>query len=262
MTKERLDEILKEHEKWLRTRFCFKVEGSRANLYGADLCEANLYEANLRGADLREADLRGADLREADLYGANLYGANLREADLYGADLYGANLREADLYGADLRGADLREADLREADLRGANLYGADLREANLRGADLRGADLREANLRDTIVNLACPEKGSFIGFKKAMIHDRDVIVELMISEDAKRTSATTRKCRCSKAKVLSITSVDGKTSYEEACSRYNKKFIYKIGEVVEVTNFEEDRFAECAAGIHFFITRKEAEEY
>lgn len=152
--------------------------------------------------------------------------------------------------------SDGERADLRGADLWGAELRGADLREANLRGADLRGADLRGAT---AVPAICCPEEGSFIGFKKA----NNYIVKLLILEDAKRSSATSRKCRCSKAKVLSITDYNGsETNITEVSSDYDENFIYKVGEIVEVVNFDEDRWNECAPGIHFFITRQEAVEY
>lgn len=111
-TKEKMKEILKNHELWLRG-----CGGERANLREANLREANLREADLHRADLHRADLHGADLNRADLHGADLHGADLREADLYGADLYGADLRWADLHGANLHGANLREADLYGADI-------------------------------------------------------------------------------------------------------------------------------------------------
>ena len=157
--------------------------------------------------------------------------------------------------------ADLREADLREADLRGtclicADLSGADLSRANLRWAKLRGANLSGA---DGIPTICCPEEGSFIGFKKA----GDYIVKILILDDAKRSSAASRKCRCSKAKVLSITELDGsETDVTEVESNYDSSFVYRIGEIVEVPNFDDDRWSECAPGIHFFITRQEAVEY
>ena len=152
----------------------------------------------------------------------------------------------ANLSRADLRGADLREANLSRADLRGA-----DLLHAYLSGADLRGADWLPA--------ICCPEEGSFIGFKKA----GDYIVKLLILDDAKRSSATTRKCRCSKAKVLSITELDGsETDVTEVESNYDNRFIYRVGETVEVLDFDNDRWNECAPGVHFFITRQEAVDY
>ena len=178
--------------------------------------------------------------------------ANLREANLIGANLYRANLI----------GANLRCADLRCADLYRANLYGADLSEANLIGANLREADLSEANLRGANIDwpLVCPEEGSFIGYKKCR---GNLIVELEIPKDALRSSATTRKCRCSKAKVLSITNLDGsKSEHTEATSKRDPSFVYKVGETVEVPNFDPNRFNECSTGIHFFITRQEAVSY
>ena len=201
----------------------------------------------------------------------DFYGANLRSADLSGANLRSANLRSADLSGANLRSADLSGANLRSADLSGANLSGANLRSADLRSADLSGADLSGADLRSAdLLNvrydectgffaLVCPEEGSFIGYKKANGH----IVKLRITEDALRSSATSRKCRCSKAEVLSITTLDGKDDgLTSIPSNYDSDFIYRVGTTVEVEDFETDRWDECAAGIHFFITRQEAVQY
>ena len=231
-----------------------------ANLYGANLRGADLYGADLYGANLHEADLYEADLYEADLYGANLRGANLRganlrEADLYEANLYGANLRGADLYGADLYGANLRGADLYGADLYGANLRGANLRGANLRGANLRGADLRGA--KGTY--MACPTDGSFIGWKKASGY----IVKLQITEDARRSSAGGEKCRCDKAYVVEIQNIDGtKADIETVHSNHDANFVYTVGATVEVSDFDGDRWNECAPGIHFFIDRRAAVEY
>ena len=213
--------------------------------------------ANLCGADLRDADLRGADLCDANLCGANLYDTDLYGADLRDADLRGANLYGADLHNADLRDADLRGADLCDADLHNANLCGADLHNANLRGA--KNTDKIAWNAHTAFYPLQCPETGSFIGYKKAA----GKIVMLEICADAKRSSATSRKCRCSKAKVLSITNLDGSESgLTEVRSNYSKEFVYRVGETVEVPDFDENRWNECTAGIHFFITREEAVKY
>ena len=197
-----------------------------------------------------------ADLREAALYGLDLNGANL----------WGANLIKADLRVAYLIKADLREATLRVANLSGADLSGADLYGVNLRGADLRGANLRWAkNVPSYACRLVCPEEGSFIGFKKAdttVPDSREAIVKLLITEDAKRSSATTRKCRCDKAKVISITSLDGKENFTTAYSYYDRFFQYTVGQTVIVDDFDEDRWNECSTGVHFFITREEAIDY
>ena len=188
---------------------------------------------------------------------ANLRGADLSGANLRGADLSGANLSLSDLGGANLTGADLRGADLIGADLIWADLTGADLRGANLSGTYLSEANLTEAKLDWPLV---CPEKGSFIGYKKC----RDnLIVELEIPEDALRSSATSRKCRCSKARALSITNLDGSdVNVEYAVSKKDSGFLYKVGEVASVNDFDTNRWSECSTGIHFFITREEAASY
>ena len=154
--------------------------------------------------------------------------------------------------------------DLR-ADLRWADLQGADLSRANLRGADLYGANLYGANLYGAkgvpFIPSTCPDEGGFIGWKKA----QGMIVKLYIPEDARRSSATGRKCRCDKAVVLEIQSTDGKEVYvaeAEVKSNYDENFVYKVGETVSVSNFDEDRFNECAPGIHFFVNRQEAVDY
>lgn len=160
---------------------------------------------------------------------------------------------------------------------------------------DFVGADLFKSTFTNCLCNvntkgfqLMCPEKGEYIAFKKALVYvykksgksatsdllnnkltgsidAMPVIIELRIPKDAKRSSATTRKCRASKAEVLSITSIDGKKRYKKAVAiRHGaSKFVYEVGKTVVPNNgFEENRWIECAAGIHHFITRDEAVAY
>ena len=173
-----------------------------------------------------------------------------------------ANLYRANLSGADLSGANLSGAIHSCANLYSANLYRANLYRANLSGADLSGAEnVNEVNWDEltAFFNIVCPESGSFIGWKRAGKY----IVKLRIAEDAKRSSATSRKCRCSKAEVLSIETIDGEpANVDFVTSDYDCDFVYKVGETVEVTDFCVDRWRECAQGIHFFITRAEAVNY
>ena len=205
-------------------------------------------EAVKKGADLRGADLRGADLSGADLRGAYLHGAYLRGAYLRGAYLRGAYLRGADLRGAYLRGADLRGSDLCDAYLSGADLSGADIRGAYLRGAK-----------EIPYVPFACPSDGAFIGWKKVGYN----LIKLEIPEDARRCSATSHKCRCDKAKVLSVWNMELKEEVSEVINNaYNQNTLYKVGEMVYPDSFDEDRWDECSHGIHFFINKQDAINY
>lgn len=148
-------------------------------------------------------------------------------------------------------------------DVDGWEYMRADLSGANLRYADLSGADLYGANLSGAhnvpFIPYACPEVGEFIGFKKA----HGFIVVLKILKESRRLSATTRKCRCDKALVMEIQNLDGtKADVEEVSSDYDDYFVYKVGEIVNVDDFDEDRWNECSTGIHFFINRQDAVNY
>jgi len=156
----------------------------------------------------------------------------------------GANLSVANLYGANLSGANLSGANLSVADLSRANLYRANLYGANLSGA--KNADI--ANAQTSIL----PE-GNLVGWKKCQ---GGVIVKLLIPQKARRSNATGRKCRAEFVKVLRV------FGGEFGISNHDSRTEYRKGEEVRCDKWDEDRFQECSGGIHFFITKIEAEKY
>jgi len=194
----------------------------------------------------------GANGERADLAYADLAGANLVNADLAYADLAGANLVNTNLAYADLAYANLVNANLAYADLAYANLAGANLAYANLAGADLAGANLADARLSHFQI---CPEEGSFTAWKKA----DGALLKLEIPADARRVSALVgRKCRAEFARVLAVFDApEGKTNFptQRGC-------VYRLGEIVHPDSFDDDIRLECTNGIHFFMTRREAEEW
>ena len=139
------------------------------------------------------------------------------------------------------------------ADLRAANLRGADLSYADLSDADLSYADLSDLQKVKTQI---VPQSGTFIAYKKL----RGGIAKLEIPESAKRSNAPGgRKCRASKAKVLSFIGSHEK----ELRSIWSNTFIYRVGEtVVPKDPFCEDWTQECASGIHFYLSLEEAEAH
>ena len=251
--------ILFEYEKEDNTikDTLLKAVSQHTYLRGADLGSANLEGAYLGSANLEGANLRGAYLRGAYLRGVYLGGANLRGADLGSADLGSANLRGANLGCAYLEGANLGCAYLRGADLRGVYLGGADLRGADLGGADLGGADLRGAK-NIPYYPLACPSDGEFTGWKKV----GNKLIQLLIPADAKRSSATSNKCRCDKAMVVAITDFDGTNPIDSITNTNYAEIAYKVGEMVYPDSFDENRWKECSNGIHFFINKQDAINY
>ena len=127
---------------------------------------------------------------------------------------------------------------------------------------------------------LACPEEGEFIGYKAVKeIFEEDTgimypckwkyrILELLIPADAKRSSALTNKCRCSKALPIELYDLDGnvietnnrlEASYKSFSSTH---FVYSLGRMAYPDSWDENRYNECSHGIHFFMSFKEAVEY
>ena len=228
MKAEEIKKVLNDHALWLED----SSQGKRAYLAGAYLTGAYLERADLRDANLRGAYLAGANLRGAYLAGANLERANLERANL-------------------------RDANLRGANLRGANLIGANLERAYLRGANLERAYLTCANLRDCLLPKfsIVPQEGLFIAFKRVS----GAVLKLEILGDRISTPVS-RKCRCSRAKVLAWTE-DGKTWSKEPRefeSLHDHRFKYRTGEEVSVDDYDDDIRVECTRGIHFYITLEE----
>lgn len=281
-----LEEILINHKHWIY-KDCDGWRNMRADLSDMDLSEVNLARENLRYINLTNASLYKADLSDANLIGADLSGAkldyadlssaNLHAADLTGAllictnllqaDLFHARLCQANLFHSDLTKADLRSADMTHADLCYANLTKADLSDVNLMNATLSNAvfnstflnwaDLSGVNLDDIKGNLMEYRRGKIltqdiIGYKKC---GGGVIVTLLIPRGAIVFSVNGRKCRTNRAKVISI---DG----DDRAYSTHKYMTYYVGDEFNIYDFDLQYNEECAPGIHFFMTRKEAEDY
>ena len=161
-------------------------------------------------------------------------------------------------------GLAVRAAIKARANLAGANLAGANLADANLAGAylaraNLAGANLARANLADAknaefaIAQTRILPDGDLIGWKKCM---QGVIVKLRIPEAAKRSHAFGRKCRAEYADVIKVIGAD------VGISQHDGKTEYRAGQRVTPDRFDENWQEECSSGIHFFITRLEAENY
>ena len=223
-------------------------------------------ENNTITKTLEEAVKQGVSLAYADLRGANLAGANLSYA----------NLNNANLFGADLSFTNLSDTNLSYSNLKRTELFGTNLSYANLSNVQLSYVNLDDTYffynaILDNVkgLNDKCPKEGSFIGWKICYINHRHpykcclYIVKLEIPEDAKRSSSTTNRCRCSKAKVLDIQKLNGtKADVDIVYSGYDKNFKYKVGEIVEVPDFDERYWKECSRGIHFFMNKEDAIKY
>jgi hypothetical protein len=130
-----------------------------------------------------------------------------------------------------------------------ALLAKADLREANLSGADLRGADLTKKELDKISATRTILPEGDLVGWKKLQ---EEIICKLLIPAKAKRVGGLIgRKCRAEYAVVVEG---NGKAIYDGTN--------YKVGDTIRPDAYDPNPLVECSNGIHFMITRQEAEDY
>jgi hypothetical protein len=95
------------------------------------------------------------------------------------------------------------------------------------------------------------PDEGDIIGWKKC----RDgVIVKLLIKSSTPRSNASGRKCRAERATALEVIGA------KEGISDHDSNVIYRKGKTVICHKWDDNRWEECSGGIHFYITRAEAE--
>lgn len=231
----------KMSEDELKSRIAKRKEGERLSL-----CSCEFYGMDLRGWRLSDIDFTLSSFQEVILDGAVFSGSSVENALFDGCSMSRADFRNSRMVTASFRYCDMRECDIRDADL-----FGAVLEYAKLEGII--------SDKSTKWFRLHCPEKGAFLAYKKCM---NDRLVQLLVPADAKRTSATRPSCRCSKAKVLTIKSFDYRESFDEAWSLVDENFVYRKGQWVEVTDFNEDRWQDSTTGIHFWLTREEAKAY
>jgi len=101
------------------------------------------------------------------------------------------------------------------------------------------------------------------IGYKK--IED-DYIVKLEILDGLntegrvgiKSENTKFAKYRCQKAKVLDIYHMNDKNKkIQFGYGLYDFSFCYKVGEILEIPDYNNDNTIVCATGIHYFLTEE-----
>ena len=165
-----------------------------------------------------------------------------------------ANLKSANLEFANLESANLKSANLKSANLKPANLESANLESANLKFANLEFANLKSANLESAEkIRLGKVLDEPLTGYKKTK---EGVVITAEIPAGAIVFCINGSKCRTNRAKITDM------AGHDVLHSQYDDSFEYRLGQEIEIKDFNLMYNVECASGFHFFRTRKEAEEY
>lgn len=230
---------------------------------GITYVEQRVSDLVIDGFDLSRKSIAGRTFKNCKFKNCNLFRINMHAAVFQNCTFEDCNLDYANAEASEFIGTTFTMCSCSSADFAFSKF--TDTIFTNCYTDYMR---VDQTNFSGDIVNPAvpmdCPETGSFIGWKKVFADfdfKKGFLVELEIPEDARRSSALGSKCRCDKAKVLSITNIyTGEKVSEVVSSYYACK--YTVGETVYPDSFDENRWNECTHGIHFFMNDSEALHY
>ena len=247
------------------------------------LCEFNYAFcgfAKFCGCNLFDTQFNGAIMMSIDCYNASQKITVFRCCSFYQANCSAAIFDHSQITNCDFTQANLFESHFRDITITSSKFFSANLTKAFFIDIDcdqMENANFENACIKDATnvkYPMICPEEGSFVAWKKAIwkkdLNKREeVLIKLQIPAKAKRCSGTGRKCRASAVKVLGFYDMNDNQLPDDITVRawYRDDFIYTVGKTVKSLalgkpEFNSDRWEECSAGIHFFITKQEAKDY
>lgn len=266
------DKVVEMHEQWIKN-------GMHVSDDNPDISCADFSFMTIKDIECNDHDLSYANFSNATIYSSRFSRCMFNHTIFTNAEFCGIAFWLCDMSYSIFYNAKLYNTCFHVSELTFTRFVDASFHESVFNTSYIDNIqDLATAKNVPNIP-MACPDTGSFIGWKKVCLGldlepsesgfmpkmvERTAIVKLLIPEDAKRSSATGRKCRCDKAKVLEIQDMDGNVlNNTTARSFHDSDFTYFAGKIVAPTlPFEENRWEECASGIHFFISREEAVNY
>lgn len=199
------------------------------------------YKVKFGKINLKNGDISNTKFFYCDVSAINFENCNMTNCTFENCKFDGTTLEGATLANANLVASSIRNCNLKNCNIKGANLYAAVLENSNLEGIIFDD--------KTQYFKLYCPEQGAFLGCKKCLDNR---LVTLLIPQEAKRTSSTLRTCRTNKTKVLKITDFTEQQQFTEAWSFVDDNFAYRVGEWLEIKNFNDDRWFDSTTGIHF----------
>lgn len=137
--------------------------------------------------------LKSKTLNFFDFSNINLKNCSFSNCNFMSCDFSYSNLQNCHFYDCNLQNSNFINCDVCGTKFTNCNFYNATL--LGIKNFDVNCSSKLQV----------CPEVGQFTAFKKAFKWGSNCIVELIIPEHAKRSSATTRKCRTSEALVVKI---------------------------------------------------------
>lgn len=276
ITQAQFDALHAQHIRWLEG----VADADITSISDVDLSDINLSYLNLKFVVFTRVRFSGL-IRFSNMYGVKFDQCDLSNCMIEYCNFNCVSFKYCTLYASEWRSTTMEQwhvdySDLRELELTGSvfSLVHGWCSQISLSSYSIKSGSNEISvdiiQMCDPVIhiNQRCPTHGRFIGWKKVLAMDSDAIArvvcicKLEIPASARRSSSLGSKCRADKAKVLEIRSISDGQKFNTAVSQWDPGFVYRVGEYVSVDNFDENRYNECAPGIHFFIDKQAALDY
>ncbi len=222
---------------------------------------ANLYKVGSRNSTFFRCDFASSTINDSDFFLSDFESSRFKNALVYGSILSKCNLK---IYTDN-------------TSFNRCNLNGSNINRLNDGSLDIINSKFDLVNISDDLENVSGSYieyrtgkilKEPIIGYKKCskdkyfpqdlsdyIIGFNSTIVTLEIPKDAIVFSINGNKFRTNKVKVISIDGADRAYSCRGNMSYY-------VGDEINISDFDCRYNVECSNGIHFFMTKEEADAY
>lgn len=226
--------------------------------YDQHVTSTKFFYVVMRDSKFRGCVIEQSNFSYSDLLGASFFDCTFKNVIFHHANLCNTSFVNCIFENCAFQASNMFNCNLERCSFTSTNLCFTNLTKASICSCDMRDMETNEATMG---FHNTCPEEGAFIGWKR--VRDNK-FVKLWISDEARRSSSTSRKCRCDKAFVLGIYDENKMflPNVTRVYSIHDESFVYEVNKVAHVDDFNENRWQECASGIHFFMTFEEAKQY
>ena len=258
LTQEKVNKMLQEHLHWLN-RDCEDWHTKRADFSNCKLECIIFSHQNCEYVSFDNAVIKNCYFNKTVLIDATFRDAYITHSDFSNAMLINASFCRATILCALFKSSMLHHTNFSHAvcecvDFQYSSCIAAHFIQSSMITTDFEYANLQKARFDETeYVRFGQVLKEPLIGYKKTR---EDVIITAEIPAGAIVFSINNYKCRTNKAKIIDM------NGYEMLHSYYDYSFQYKLGQIIEIDNFNTVYNVECGAGFHFFKNKADAEAY
>lgn len=244
-----------------------------------DVCfdNADFSGVTLKSCVFNDCSFTNVKMNCATIISSTFKNCNFMDADISASDIYGTIFETTDntngmnstsfnrtiIHSCKFIRQRMTEATFRSAIIDNILFSACNMSDTCFTGAHLDNVKFdANCDLYGSSLLPLCPETGSFEAWKSLKLNDEIILIKLFIPTDAKRSSGTSHKCRCSKAMVLEMTNTSTGNNVMTLLNNNMAPTIYTVGEMVYPDSFDENRWNECSHGIHFFMAKADALHY